>query len=441
MSARFRLDSRGHLVAEDTGGHAAQAELGSRPGSFVWLPTTPDLLALVRSPPLGISRTLPRTVLVGDASGFPLSDLIAFLGQNRWTGVIRVYAPSGERALALQEGEIRSATSDDPADRLGECLVRLGFVSRDQVEEILGEHPPSKLGRALVEKGALQAHELWKCINHQVSEIFYSIMLCRDGTFTLTEQALEERAAQNVQLSMHGLLMDSIRKVDEMAHFRKRIAHGRVYVGRKRPSDGKLEELEDRVLSLATGEKTVVELGQATKLSEFDVTKVIYRLLEGGYASVAERPISLGSQAAGARGGTLERPAELHGSRTEDARRVIATFNTIFKEIQSELAAKGMAREFVGAANTALETRALSTSPVLADLRFDEAGSFSEELILAAFEGTRSQLGSEPIASLTQALSDVMFFLLFQAGELLETQRDEALARRVKELLQTLEET
>jgi hypothetical protein len=38
-----------------------------------------------------------------------------------------------------------------------------------------------------------------------------------------------------------------------------------------------------------------------------------------------------------------------------------------------------------------------------------------------------------------QALSDVMFSLLFQEGELLESRADDDLARRVKELLATLE--
>ena len=42
------------------------------------------------------------------------------------------------------------------------------------------------------------------------------------------------------------------------------------------------------------------------------------------------------------------------------------------------------------------------------------------------------------MATLRHALSDVMFFLLFQAGELLESRADEDLARRVKELLAAL---
>jgi hypothetical protein len=42
------------------------------------------------------------------------------------------------------------------------------------------------------------------------------------------------------------------------------------------------------------------------------------------------------------------------------------------------------------------------------------------------------------VASLREGLSEVMFFLLFQAGELLESRADEELARRVKELLSAL---
>ena len=179
---------------------------------------------------------------------------------------------------------MRGASSDDPADRLGEVLVRLGYVERAKVEEVLREQPPSKVGRALVERGCLQAHDLFKCVTHQVSEIFHAIVLCREGAFFLIDQPVDDKTAHTIQLSTQSLLMDSIRKIDELAHFRKRIPHGRMYVAKKRPSDGKLEADEDRVLAMLDGRRTVLELGHAAKLSEFDITKVVFRLLEGGYA-------------------------------------------------------------------------------------------------------------------------------------------------------------
>lgn len=437
MTARFTLDSRGQLSPE---GADAQRTLSSHAGQFTLQPTSPDFLLFLRAQPTGKSAASPRVVLAGDPSGFPLSDLIAFLSQARWSGVVRVVAPNGERTLALKDGEVRSATSDDPSDRLGEVMVRLGYVDRRMVDDVLRDNPPSKVGRALVDKGLLQSHDLFKCLTHQLSEIFHAVVLCREGVFTLIEQELDERAmGHSIQLSTQSLLMDSIRKIDEMAHFRKRIPHGRMYVTRKRPSDGKLEEDEDRVLGMLSGDKTVLELALAAKISEFDITKIVFRLLEGGFAAIGERPLP--APTATSSPAAPEAPAPTPtAARSTDPLPVIRVFNFIFREIRDEVAKQSMDKEFLAAANAALAGEALSASPVLAGIKFEPDGNLPEKALLDNYGRARDQLGSEPVGALKKALSDVMFFLLFQAGELLESRADEDLARRVKELLATLEQ-
>jgi hypothetical protein len=437
MTPRFRIDGP-QLVPEERHGPPAFA---SRTGSYALMPTSPDLLIFSRVQPEGGSIPAPRVVMAGDASGFPLSDLIAFLSQSRWTGLIRVRAPGGERSITFREGEVRGASSDDPADRLGEVLIRLGYVDRTRLDEVLREQPPSKVGRALVERGYLQAHDLFKCVTHQVSEIFHAIVLCREGSFFLIDQPMEDKANHNIQLSTQSLLMDSIRKIDEMAHFRKRIPHGRLYVGKKRASDGKLEDDEDRVLALLDGRRTLVELGHAAKLSEFDITKVVFRLLEGGFAVLSDKPLGPAAGDSGKQSApTPSRPTPAVRHGRVDHHEVARVFNLIFREIRDEVASKqGMATEFIAAANAALSGQALTSSPVLEGLELADDGTLPLPKLIEAFERHRAQLGSEPLASFKQALSDVMFFLLFQAGELLESRADEDLARRVKELLATLE--
>lgn len=428
MTARIRVESGGRLVPDAE----AKAELDARRGSFLLLPTAPDLLAALRQPAEGGRGKGPRVVVMGDASGFPLSDLIAFLSQSRWTGALRLHAPGGERSVVLKDGEVRGATSEDPADRLSEVLVRLGHAARADVDEALRDNPPSRVGRALVDRGLLQPHDLWACVTQQVSEIFHAIVLAREGAFSLVDQEPDERTSPAVQLSTQSLLMDAIRKIDELQHFRQRIPHGRLYVSKRRPSDGKLHPDEDRLLALATGQRTVLELAQSAKLSEFDATKILFRLLEGGYASVSE--LKHGEVAAPPRGRSTSRASE-----SEPAVRVVATFEEIFAEVLRDVASQGKASEFLAAANAALESRTLSESPVLRDLRLGTDGRFDSRKVLDAYAKARSSLGSEPVASLRQALSDVMFFLLFQAGELLESRADEDLARRVKDLLATLD--
>jgi hypothetical protein len=428
MTARIRVESGGRVAPDGE----ASGELAARHGSFVLLPTAPDLLAALRQPPEGGRSKGPRVVVIGDASGFPLSDLIAFLGQSRWTGTLRLHAPGGERSVVLKDGEVHGASSEDPADRLSEVLVRIGHAARHDVEDALRDNPPSRVGRARVDRGLLQPHDLWACVTQQVSDIFHAIVLAREGAFTLVDQEPEEKTGTAVQLSTQSLLMDAIRKIDELQHFRQRIPHGRVYVTKKRPSDGKLQPDEDRLLALANGQHTVLELAQASKLSEFDATKIIFRLLEGGYATVSE--LKHGEVAAPTRGRAAGRGAE-----SEPAVRVVATFDEIFGEIAREVASKGMSREFLEAANAALKSRSLSESPVLVGLALGGDGRFDAKKVLEAYTRARPALGSEPVASLRQALSDVMFFLLFQAGELLESRADEDLARRVKDLLATLD--
>lgn len=434
---RFRIDGSSQLVPEE---RQSPPPLAGRTGSYALMTTAPDLLVFSRVPAQGGTISAPRVVLSGDASGFPLSDLIAFLSQSRWSGLVRVRTPGTERSLTLREGEVRGASSDDPSDRLGEVLVRLGYVDRAKIEQVLREQPPSKVGRALVERGYLQAHDLFKCVTHQVSEIFHAIVLCREGSFFLIDQPVDDKSS-HIQLSTQNLLMDSIRKIDELAHFRKRIPHGRLYVGRKRASDGKLEADEDRVLALLDGRRTILELGFLAKLSEFDITKVVFRLLEGGYAVLSEQPLAPAAPAVSEKvpAATPSRPAPATRQSRVDHREVVRVFNLIFKEIRDEVARKGMDSEFIAAANVALSGQALTSSPVLQGLSLAADGTLAEPQLIEAFERHRTRLGSEPIASFKQALSDVMFFLLFQAGELLESRADEDLARRVKELLATLE--
>jgi hypothetical protein len=421
VDPRVQVDSEGKVTAQND---AATKALAKASGTYEVLVTHPDVLSFIRHPLTGARGTQPQVVMTGDAAGFPLSDFIAFLSQSRWSGVVRVHSPNAVRSLTLHEGEIRGATTDEPSERLGEIIIRLGFMDRASLDKAAPNDTPPRLGRVLVEKGLLQPHDLWKCITQQVSDIFHAIVLCREGTFVLVNQEFDEQA-HNLKLSTQSLLMDAIRKIDEMAHFRKRIAHGRVYVLRKRGSDGRLEPEEDKVLGLADGTLNVFELGRAAQLAEFDVTKVVFRLLEGGYAQIVDRAVSVTSN-------------ESDGGKSA-ARTVASVFNAIYREIFDELARHKKEGGFVQAANAALAGQSLTPSPVLQGQTFQANGTLAESSLLAKYTEVESELGSEPLASLRQALSDVMFFLLFHAGELLEAEADEELAKRVKELLSTLE--
>jgi hypothetical protein len=91
----------------------------------------------------------------------------------------------------------------------------------------------------------------------------------------------------------------------------------------------------------------------------------------------------------------------------------------------------------MAAASGALAEQA-SRSPVLAKLSFADDGTLPRRALLQNLK----RLGSGPAEAaqaLHEALSGLMFFLLFEASELLERAADESLSRRVKQLLAGIE--
>ncbi len=439
METRFLVDARGSLAPTEGG-----SPLVGRTGYFRLQSTSSDWILLLRNPAQGGPlATRPRVVLAGDCGAFSLADLIAFLGQSRWTGVLRV----GERSLLLKDGDVRSAASDSPGDRIGELMIRMGYVTRAALETVLAEAPPSRIGKALVERGLIKSHDLYKCLNEQIAEIFHGIMLAREGAFALVDQEIDEKAvAHNLSLSMNGLLMDSIRKIDELAQFRKRIPHGHMYVVLKRAPDGDpLEAEELAVLTQVDGERTVIEVGQRARFSEFDATRIVHRLMELGLARVSETPlvaVTAGAPSSPELSALTPQPSEPPPPKPVlTVEQVVRTFNVIYREVRDEVNQRGTLEPFLISANAALKGNGVSTSPALTGLMFSDDGVLPEDELIARYGelNAAGKLGAEPLPALKQALSDVMFFLLFQAGELLESAADEQLAGRVKEHLATLE--
>jgi hypothetical protein len=410
------------------------APLVDREGSFFLQNTSPNWALFLRQPVVSsVTSESTRVVLSGDLSAFPFQDLVAFLGQTRWAGLLRVFGPGRESSLTIHDGEVRSAASDSQLDRIGEITVRLGYMTRAQLEALLAESPPSRIGKIMVERQMLKPHDLYRCLHEQVSDIFHAMMLTKEGTFVLLNAPIDEKAlSHNLSLSMQGLLMESVRKIDELTQFRKKIAHSALVVSRKKGADGKLEDDEDRLLRHVDGTKSILELGTSTQVSEFDATRLVYRLLEGGYVSLIDPNAPRRTRG--------EKKASEAQAPSPEAAEVVETYSQIFKEIHLQVDKHGKLEQFVASASAALRGSAVSTSRVLGGMSFELDGSLSQTLVLEQYEQLcrDGNMGSEPLVSLKQALSDVMFFLLFQAGELLESNADEALAKRVKAMLQDL---
>jgi hypothetical protein len=279
----FDLDAHGRLVPRTD---EARRALADRAGRFVLLPSAGDLLVARRSPAIGGAAPRPRCILAGDLAGFPIADFLAFVHQSRLTGVLTVAAGDAERSITFQDGEVRSAHSTARGERVGEVAVRLGFATEAQVAEATAGDAP--VGKTLVDRGVLSASDLWKCLHEQVTAVFHALLLTPSGTFFLLDEAPGERHGTPLAVNTQSLLMDGIRRIDELSLFEARIPGPDAFLRRKDPPRPvTLRPTENALLGLIDGRRTLAEIATAAHLSEFDATKVLYHLAEAGYVEAA----------------------------------------------------------------------------------------------------------------------------------------------------------
>jgi len=421
MTLHLDIDAHGRVVPQTD---PARQALADRAGRFVLVPSAADLLVARRTPATAASSQRPRCILAGDLAAFPIVDFIAFMQQARLSGVLTVAGEGAERSVAFQEGEVRSAHSTAAGERVGEVAVRLGYVSEAQVAE--AHRSGRTIGKALVDMGILTPNDLYKCLHEQVAAVFHGLLLSKTGTFTLVDEEAERPAAP-LSVSTQSLLMDGIRRIDELSLFQARIP-GPAAVLRRREgarAPKALRPTESALLALVDGRRTVAEIATAAHLNEFDATKTLFHLAEAGL---------------------LEAVAGAVGPATE-AERVAAVMkgvNELLRDVTREVP-PGNRAAFLDAVQRFLWDASSPFAPLLRELTVDGEGGIEEAAAAEALAGLDAaslqamEPSGAPARVALEALRDALYFWLFLAGERVTREVDEALGRTVRQKLTPLE--
>lgn len=296
------MDARGQVVAYEKGNPLLE-QLCNKEGRWRMMTSGPDLMILGRmrgqsGPPVDAGQELPQIALAGEISAAGgLADIIAFIHQNRWTGTLHCVLETSHRRVEFAEGEVTAASSNLPGDRLGELLYDYGRISRADLDAALAETGPEhRIGQVLTQRGLVTPAELFAFIRKQTQEVFCAVLRLRQGSYCFERRPLDHNVTFSSleTLSTTELLLDGIRRIDEMRYFREKIPSSDSILARRVPHPelaGLSEELR-RTLIAVDGRSSVLEIARMTQLGEFEATRALYSLLESGFIEVA-RPKSI----------------------------------------------------------------------------------------------------------------------------------------------------
>jgi serine/threonine-protein kinase len=210
--------------------------------------------------------------------------------KKRLTGVLVCRKGGLEKEVGFKEGRIRYVTSTAREELFGEFLVRLGAISREQLDEVLrtGFRPDFKLGDTLVALGHIKPHVLPSLLERHLRERFLDIFRWERGWYGIYEQGLLEFVESPFELDPIPLLAEAVRFYCPLHAITGLLADywnkplTKVDNPKVNIADLRLKPKEARVASLLEIAQTIPETIKALKSKESEelVQRVVFLLLQ-----------------------------------------------------------------------------------------------------------------------------------------------------------------
>jgi hypothetical protein len=399
-----RIDSRGE--AHPIGTIASQ-RLRARAGTYRMLPA-PDHVVFMRYTGEDGRRDAEDGAIVRLAGEVTapgaLCDVLALLGQTGWRGELVVLDGADVRSVFFDQGNVVGAVTNVEAERLGSVLYRYGVIdeaARDRVMAVVKQG--KRFGEAAIDLGVLKQDQIYAYISKQVDEIVFATLTVSDGTFFFLDGFDEARLVSRHTVSANALLMDGVTRMDEMRYFRQKIPSAE-HVPVKNEGRGTPDEEFRAAFMAVDGRASIGEIGRASGLGEFDVTKQVYGLVQSGHITIHPPR---------AAGGPTALVAAANGALT-------AIFRAAANAGRAEEVRSGLSSFAVGAGVYDLLFR--NAGP-------DESGALDAEAV--AHNSAVVSGGAEPDNVLKQMLHEYVAFALFSAGAALGSSAEAELSKQV----------
>lgn len=260
--------------------------------------------------------------LRGTLKDFALPDIFQLIGMQRKSGLLTLKGERETVTVIFDNGMVVLADSTVRRldDLLGNVLVRQGKLKKSDLQEALTKQKVSmqRLGYILTSQGYIDADALKDALAEQVQQIVFRVFRWKDGQYDFDPDNLPDYDRRQVTpVSTDHILMEGIRRVDEWPIIEKRIPSLRMVFRRLvRPSQVRvskegsgggasleaafeglgagespdsprasaggvvLSEPEAQIFNLLDGHRSIAVIVDKTGLSDFDVSRTLFDLLE-----------------------------------------------------------------------------------------------------------------------------------------------------------------
>jgi|YelNatPaOPRAMG01_1025707.scaffolds.fasta_scaffold01347_18 hypothetical protein len=242
-----------------------------------------------------------QILLSGKISEIRLPTLLMSLYRDRETGILTLTDGLYGKSLFIEEGKAVYASSEDPDDGLGECLLRRGAISLDHFFEATAQAPAGqRLGELLVTMGALTSEELLEGISQRLYDIIFSLFEIRTGNYSLELAPFSTMEMTTLAVDLPLVVFRGMERLHSWSQIREVVGEPstRVRMAARMPpfvGDLELSQEQEHLLSLSRKGMAVSLLVEASYLPPFQTYKALWIFLTLG---LMEKEEARGKQSA-----------------------------------------------------------------------------------------------------------------------------------------------
>ncbi|MFA4948784.1 MAG: DUF4388 domain-containing protein [Candidatus Krumholzibacteriia bacterium] len=233
--------------------------------------------------------------LEGNVRDFGLSEILQLIALQKKTGMLSI---TGEQTMVIyfREGQIISTRDRRKlaADPFRDYILKYGFINAEEMNRIQQIQAETNLDLTdiLVSEKKFSDDEIRIIFAEQIQETIQEILTWPRSQykFIIGSQVLQGVSSFG-SFKVEGLLMESMRRIDEFPEFERIFPSESTIVKRlPAPAEGKvqIEELEDLIYDLLETPLSIAELVPRARMSRFSAYEALKCLLEKGLLQIIE---------------------------------------------------------------------------------------------------------------------------------------------------------
>ncbi len=237
--------------------------------------------------------------LKGNLRDFSTTQLLNLINLARKTGTLTIQH-SGESAhMSFREGKLIYAyMGDNDNNHLAIILQHSGKLSAEQAQ-IIQAHAEGKsdkqLGHLLITAGRVTQNDIIQSVRQNVLDIVYRLFTWVEGIFRFEANKLPSPGHITIPIDLESVIMEGSRRLKEWEVLQEELPDLDVSLQFTDRPDARLRNInltveEWRVVSFVNPRNTIRQIAKANNLSEFEIRRIVYGMLQAGLVEFVDRP-------------------------------------------------------------------------------------------------------------------------------------------------------